>query len=84
MFVAHVPAGQWIAIYGSDRNLLGTMKLSPQRNGHMGIVMDFPKDIRFDTRYQKRDHPPVVCAAPQMFGDYDPPDYDVPDDADNY
>jgi hypothetical protein len=71
-------------MYGPDRKLLGTMKLSPQRNGHVGLVLDFDPQYRFDPRYQKQDKPPVVCAAPEMFGDYEPPDYDVPDDADNY
>ncbi len=83
MFVAHVKSGQWVALYGPDRKLLGTMKLSPQRNGHVGLVLDFDPKYRFDTRYQKHERRPVVV-APQMFGDYDPPDYDVPEDADNY
>lgn len=83
MFVAHVKSGQWVALYGPNRNLLGTIKLSPQRNGHMGLVLDFPQDVRFDTKYQKHDRPPVV-KTPELFGDYDPPDYDVPVDADNY
>lgn len=83
MFVAHVPPEQWIALYGPDRQLIGTMRLSQQKNGRMGLVLDFPKEYRFNTRFTKKATAPVVCAAPQMFGDYEPPDFDVPEDADN-
>jgi len=48
----------------------------------MGLVLDFPQEVRFDTKYQKDGRRPVV-KTPQIFGDYDPPDYDVPEDADN-
>jgi len=83
MFVIHPARGQWIAVYGPGRKLLGTMRLSPQKNGHVGLVLDFDPEIRFDTRYQKTQAPPVVYAAPATFGDYEPPDFDVPEDADN-
>lgn len=84
MFVVRPRVGQWIAVYGSDRKLLGTMKLSLQKNGLSCLVLDFDPNIKFDTRYQKNERPPVVYAAPSTFGDYEPPDYDVPVDADNY
>ena len=81
MFVTHVPMGQWIAMYGPDRKLLGTVKTSTQKNGRVALVFDFPDEIRFNTKYQK---PSVVCAAPAMFGDYEAPDFSIPEDADNY
>ncbi len=83
MFVVRPRVGQWIAVYGPGRKLLGTMKLSLQKNGLSCLVLDFPQSIRFDTRYEKTVVTPVVCAAPEMVGDYEAPHYDVPDDADN-
>ena len=84
MFVVRPRPDQWIAVYDPNRKLLGTMKLSRQKNGLPCLVLDFDPDIKFDTRYQKTERPPVVYAAPATFGDYEPPDYDVPVDAGNY
>ena len=83
MFVVHPKPGQWIAVYDSCKNFLGTMKLSVQKNGHVGLVLDFDRSIRFDTKYRKEAPPPRAFCQNSTFGDYEPPDYDVPIDADN-
>ena len=87
MFVVRPKSGQWIAVYGPDKRLLGTMKLLlPGQNGQggTGIMLDFPKEIRFDINYGKPQIATVVeSGVSSTFGDYEPPDYDVPLDVDN-
>lgn len=85
MFVVRPKADQWIAIYGPDRKLLGTLKIapgSPNDRGRAGIVLDFDKSLRFDLKYVKHE-PPKVAYNPETFGDFEYPDYEVPFDADN-
>lgn len=84
MFVVRPRPDQWIAVYGPGRKLLGTMKLTKQRQGLFCLVLDFDSDIKFDTRFQKESQKPAIYAASTAFGDYEPPDFDVPVDADNY
>lgn len=83
MLILRPAAGEPIAIFGEDGKMLGTVKLFPNTDGRgkTGLAFDFPRSIRIDPHYGSSRA--LQVPKPSTFGDYDPPDYSVPEDADN-